>query len=617
MILDRVQQTSTTSGLGPLTLDGTVSGGFRTFAGAGYTNNDPVQYCVVDGNNFEVIEGLFQTTGPALTRVRTLASSTGSPINFSGAAKQVFVVEAAETMGVMGGRLCFVVATNVGNAYTATYKPGAISLVDGMRGTFRAPARNTAAVTLALNALAAKNVRKINGYPLVDGDWKLGQVVEWQYDLNSDTIVWINAPEAAGVKTISATTYTMLAEDFGRLLIFTSITGCAVTQPQATATNAFAAPWYVDIVAQGGAVTITPTTSQIDNAASLVVPAGSGLHYASNDTNYFTQRGMNSTSSIAVIADGRNLISQNVTATPNSQVQFTADELNVKDASNAARQVLNVSNIGDITLAGVSGLDTGAEAASTWYYLWEIDWSAPRVNVAVTGASGTDRITDTAHNMPANAPVKFGGTPPAPLATGTTYYIRDVTTNDYKVAATPNGAAIDLTTNGTGVTVSTVPALLLSASATAPTMPSGFTFKALVGPVYNDGASNFRKFVCNDRVCEQEPVNILANVAVSAAGTFQSLSISVAVPPMAKSVGGNQGVSSTNTDLDLFLAVAGNASKVGQKIACSYNYGNTALSGFKKGSAFDNVPLPSTQTIFWTANTTSAFTNIEITSFTF
>ena len=58
-----------------------------------------MQYCVVDGNNFEVIEGLFSDHGAGLTRVRTLASSTGSPINFSGAAKQVFVVEAAETMG--------------------------------------------------------------------------------------------------------------------------------------------------------------------------------------------------------------------------------------------------------------------------------------------------------------------------------------------------------------------------------------------------------------------------------------------------------------------------------------------------------------------------------------
>ena len=116
-------------------------------------------------------------------------------------------------------------------------------------------------------------------------------------------------------------------------------------------------------------------------------------------------------------------------------------------------------------------------------------------------------------------------------------------------------------------------------------MPSGFTL-----PRHSSGWSitTVRAISgnssANDRVCEQEPVNILANVAVSAAG---NVPVAVHFPSRCRRwrnrSAGTKGVSSTNTDLDLFLAVAGNASKVGQRIACSYNYGNTALSGFQEG----------------------------------
>lgn len=46
--------------------------------------------------------------------------------------------------------------------------------------------------------------------------------------------------------------------------------------------------------------------------------------------------------------------------------------------------------------------------------------------------------------------VKSTGTLPAPLAENTTYYLRDVTSSTFKLAATAGGAAIDLTDTGTG-----------------------------------------------------------------------------------------------------------------------------------------------------------------------
>lgn len=74
--------------------------------------------------------------------------------------------------------------------------------------------------------------------------------------------------------------------------------------------------------------------------------------------------------------------------------------------------------------------------------------------LSCTGDSGTEKITAAAHGYNDGTAIQFGGTtPPAPLVAGTTYYVRDSATNDFKVAATVGGAVIPLTTNGTAVTV--------------------------------------------------------------------------------------------------------------------------------------------------------------------
>lgn len=59
----------------------------------------------------------------------------------------------------------------------------------------------------------------------------------------------------------------------------------------------------------------------------------------------------------------------------------------------------------------------------------------------------TNVITQTAHGyLDTNTIVFYGGTPPGGLVEGTTYYVRDKTTDTYKVAATSGGTAIDITT---------------------------------------------------------------------------------------------------------------------------------------------------------------------------
>jgi len=96
IIADRVQETSTTTGTGTLTLAGAVTG-FRTF-GSVMANGDTIYYTITDqlsSANWEVGVGTW-STGGTLARTTILESSTGSAVNFTSGALYVFGTYAAD-----------------------------------------------------------------------------------------------------------------------------------------------------------------------------------------------------------------------------------------------------------------------------------------------------------------------------------------------------------------------------------------------------------------------------------------------------------------------------------------------------------------------------------------
>lgn len=72
-------------GTGTLPLS-SASGGFQTMASAGAVTGDVIPYVIEDGNNWEVGVGLYNSTGPTLTRGPTQSSSGGSAIACTGSA---------------------------------------------------------------------------------------------------------------------------------------------------------------------------------------------------------------------------------------------------------------------------------------------------------------------------------------------------------------------------------------------------------------------------------------------------------------------------------------------------------------------------------------------------
>lgn len=98
----------------------------------------------------------------------------------------------------------------------------------------------------------------------------------------------------------------------------------------------------------------------------------------------------------------------------------------------------NTTILYDIAVAGWTMHDRAANSAGT-----------------CTFTNATNRLNKTAHGLADGEPVNLtnsgGGVPPE-LAVNTDYYVLNATANDMQLAATPGGAAIDFSTDGTGTT---------------------------------------------------------------------------------------------------------------------------------------------------------------------
>jgi hypothetical protein len=86
VLLDRVRETTASTGIGTITLAGAVSG-FQSFSVIG--NNNTTYYTIAGTSQWEVGIGTYY--GGTLTRDTVLSSSTGSKIDFSAGSKDVFV----------------------------------------------------------------------------------------------------------------------------------------------------------------------------------------------------------------------------------------------------------------------------------------------------------------------------------------------------------------------------------------------------------------------------------------------------------------------------------------------------------------------------------------------
>lgn len=115
---------------------------------------------------------------------------------------------------------------------------------------------------------------------------------------------------------------------------------------------------------------------------------------------------------------------------------------------------------GPVAPSGYLAADASSVSATTYRNLIDYWYSAHSKccpygrgsSAAVTVDAATDTITWTGHGLSNGNTVYFSAASiPAGMTQDYPYYVRDVTTDTFKVSATSGGAAVDITSNGTTV----------------------------------------------------------------------------------------------------------------------------------------------------------------------
>ena len=146
------------------------------------------------------------------------------------------------------------------------------------------------------------------------------------------------------VRAVTSTTDTMLVSDYGQLVTYNNASPVAVTLPQALAVNSFY-PWNAYACDLGaGSATITPTTSTINGAATLVLTKGQCAQIVSDGANYqVISGGINSlTLPVSVANGGTGASSSGATAANNIGALAEANNLSDLNSASTARTNLGL-----------------------------------------------------------------------------------------------------------------------------------------------------------------------------------------------------------------------------------------------------------------------------------
>lgn len=299
VLADRVQDTTTTTGTGSVTLTGTPPAGYQSF-GAAIGNGNTTYYTITGGSEWEVGIGTYISASTALSRDTVLSSSnSGSLVNFSAGTKTVFVTYPAEK-SVNQDAAGNVNINITGNAATATK---ATNLNDGTAGAipYQSASNVTAFLASASGVLVGGNPPTFSTTPTLTGTNFTGIP---------------NAALSNNSVTIGTTAVSLGATS----LTLAGLTSVTLTQDPTLALQA-ATKQYVDTLAAEGVSYHTPVKYEAPNALTATYNNGtSGV--GATLTNAGTQTAFTPDGVAAQVGD-RILIYQQADATQNGVYTVT------------------------------------------------------------------------------------------------------------------------------------------------------------------------------------------------------------------------------------------------------------------------------------------------------
>lgn len=121
--VDRVLETTVTTGTGDITLEGAKSGHFAF--GDKLSDGDSCTYCITDGVDLEIVDGVYSTSGDSLTRVTVRESTNaGAKVSWGSGNKDVFLVESAKDSINAKGTVAFAADQSMGSNKLTSLTPG-------------------------------------------------------------------------------------------------------------------------------------------------------------------------------------------------------------------------------------------------------------------------------------------------------------------------------------------------------------------------------------------------------------------------------------------------------------------------------------------------------------
>ncbi|MDG9784626.1 hypothetical protein [Metapseudomonas otitidis] len=330
------------------------------------------------------------------------------------------------------------VDTGSANVYQVAFTPAVTALVDGLRLRFRAKTANTGASTFSPNGVSAAPIWSKKHGALTGGEIIANGEVEvvWNAALNT-TGAWVLLENTGGADQLPAGSYGT-TPGFGDSSLAVPTTDFVQQAMGAILAKNVAGGANVTLTAVEARYPIIALTGALTANINVIVPASSREWIIYNNTSggfTLTVKTASGTgvavtqgTAINLFCDGTNVLQAGITV-PAQSVQGVCRNLTASAAGTNATVLV--------------GADEIALESTANQYLTVRNVSLS-INTAATGANGLDTGS----------------------LTGSTWYSLWIISNGSTTAG------------------------LISLSATSPTMPSGYTYRALVGYIRTDNTAN-------------------------------------------------------------------------------------------------------------------------------
>lgn len=200
-LFNRAKMTTATTGTGTVTL-GSASSGFQTFAAAGVSDGDVVQYVIEEGVNFEIGTGTYSTSGTSLTRTVTESSNSDTAISLSGDATVSITAVADDYNRLQNGGSTKVEATSTGASITGNLAITGTIPAGKLTGSL--PAIDGSALTGIVSIPAGVIVMWSGAVSAIPSGWVICDGLNSTPDLTDRFVVHADA-DASGTRNVGDT----------------------------------------------------------------------------------------------------------------------------------------------------------------------------------------------------------------------------------------------------------------------------------------------------------------------------------------------------------------------------------------------------------------------------